>query len=459
MDQLSEKIKKTIDYLDSKSPSFCLAKWLQVTIHLHNGFTHSCHHPTSHAISLRDLEIDPSVLHNTRVKMRARQDMRKGIQTKECDYCWRIENLPQKELSDRVMKSSAEWAMNYRSRVDEPLADEKINPSYVEVTFSNACNFKCAYCSPDISTTWHQEIAQHGPYPTHDKYNQLEFLYSAGRMPKFTDENENPYTKAFWKWWPQLKNDLMHLRITGGEPLLSPSLFKTLDSLIAEPLPHLTLAVNSNLGIPEKILQNFVQKILTIQKDKKIKNLQIFTSLDTWGEDAEFIRTGLDLARFQSNLNYLLEQVPDLTLTFMCTYNVLSIPRFSEFIKYILDLKKRVYESGRGQSLSVDISYVRHPHFLSPEILPQDMAAEIDQSYQLMLENTSEQWPWGFSTFETVKLKRIAEMVRAQAADPQKVSQSRRNFISFIQEYEKRRSLNFLKTFPTMKPFWDLCQR
>ena len=38
-----------LDYAKSElgtvSSTFCLAKWLQSTIHFHLGKTHSCHHP------------------------------------------------------------------------------------------------------------------------------------------------------------------------------------------------------------------------------------------------------------------------------------------------------------------------------------------------------------------------------------------------------------------------------
>ena len=34
--------------LDTVGCGFCLAKWTQVTMHLHNGTTHSCHHPEPH---------------------------------------------------------------------------------------------------------------------------------------------------------------------------------------------------------------------------------------------------------------------------------------------------------------------------------------------------------------------------------------------------------------------------
>ena len=78
--------------LDSVSPSLCLAKWTQVTMHLQNGHTHSCHHPSTHKIPLEELAVNPSALHNTNFKKQKRKEMLQGIKPKECDYCWKIED-------------------------------------------------------------------------------------------------------------------------------------------------------------------------------------------------------------------------------------------------------------------------------------------------------------------------------------------------------------------------------
>ena len=65
--------QKRIDFkekiLDSISPSYCVAKWSQVTIHLGSGHTHSCHHPKTHLIPLEEIKRSPSALHNTSFKI------------------------------------------------------------------------------------------------------------------------------------------------------------------------------------------------------------------------------------------------------------------------------------------------------------------------------------------------------------------------------------------------------
>tara|TARA_R100000005_G_C4961493_1_gene177988 strand:+ start:913 stop:1188 length:276 start_codon:yes stop_codon:yes gene_type:complete len=70
------------------SPSFCLAKWLQSTIHLQTGMTHSCHHPAPHKIPLNEIKRNPSALHNTMFKKMKRKEMQKGIRPKECGAGW-----------------------------------------------------------------------------------------------------------------------------------------------------------------------------------------------------------------------------------------------------------------------------------------------------------------------------------------------------------------------------------
>ena len=56
----------TKDKLNTVGCGFCLAKWTQVTMHLHNGTTHSCHHPKPHKIPLDEILADPTALHNTK---------------------------------------------------------------------------------------------------------------------------------------------------------------------------------------------------------------------------------------------------------------------------------------------------------------------------------------------------------------------------------------------------------
>ena len=163
--------------LNEISPSFCIAKWAQLTLYLHTGYNHSCHHPTPHKIPLEEVLANPKALHNTKHKKSQMRKMLRGERPSECEYCWKIEDLGKDYISDRVYKSAHEMStVKLEEIVQRKSAD--IEPSYLEISFSSACQLKCAYCSPDISTSWMQEIEQFGGYPTSTNFNNLDWFKS-----------------------------------------------------------------------------------------------------------------------------------------------------------------------------------------------------------------------------------------------------------------------------------------
>jgi hypothetical protein len=59
---------------------------------------------------------------------------------------------------------------------------------------------------------------------------------------------------------------------------------------------------------------------------------------------------------------------------------------------------------------------------------------------------------YGFSTVEIQKLKRTYDY--SVSVDDFDVDTNRRDFVKFVDEYDKRRDLNFLETFPQLKEFY-----
>ena len=81
------------------------------------------------------------------------------------------------------------------------------------------------------------------------------------------------------KWWTDLYQDLHTFRITGGEPLLSNDNWKVLDYIIEqeEPNKNLSLAINSNLGVPDNLIDKLIEKLKRIEDEDRVKELVIFT--------------------------------------------------------------------------------------------------------------------------------------------------------------------------------------
>ncbi len=450
--------KKTKELLNNVGCGFCLAKWTQVTMHLHNGMTHSCHHPAPHKIPLSEIKNNPTALHNTKHKKEQRKLMLEGDKPEECNYCWRIEDNTN-NFSDRIFKSDEPWSKPYYDEIKDSNWRENYNPKYVEVSFSNTCNFKCSYCSPMFSSKWMEEIERFGGYPTSTNFNDLTWVRETNQLP-YKHSEENPYVKSFWNWWPDLYNDLHTFRITGGEPLLSKDTWKILEFIETtdKPNKNLNLSINTNLGSPKSLIEKFVTSVKKIINEDRVNEFIIFTSCESYGEQAEYIRNGLDYDLFIENVEHILSELPKVTINVMATFNALSVFGYGKFIDKIFELKVKHHNQNRYwvSAIQLDTSYLRWPEHLSIKILN-------DEHKSLILECAKKAFYYatpefnneyvGFSDVEVQKIKRIYDY---SISEDEKfdVEKNKMDFISFVDEHDLRRGTNFINTFPELENFY-----
>ena len=428
--------------IQSVSSSFCLAKWLQVTIDLAHGTNHSCHHPARHKIPLDEIARDPSALHNTLFKKARRQEMLKGIRPSECEYCWKIEDAKGTHYSDRLVKSLDDWAFPYLEKIKTMLPHESLNPTYVEVMFDKACHFSCSYCMADISSKIESEMSEFGPYPMKNNSHRL-----LTEKTKWKTPDDNPYIQAFWKWFPHLIKDLEVFRITGGEPLLSKNTFKFIEKLSDYPKPDLIFAINSNLGVSKEILRNLCNKVDELILQKKIGTFELYTSVDTFGDQAEFIRAGLNFNTYMENLEFFCRQSSVSRVILMGTFSLLSIPKFHLLLRKIYDLKQAY------PKLILDLSYLKEPEYLRANIANKQLKEKLNEDLQLMQSFHEKKTGQGYSDHEINKFKRICHWVY-ENVDNDYLIRHKGDFSIFVDEYSKRKGFDFHQVFPELQSFY-----
>jgi organic radical activating enzyme len=436
--------------IDKLSPSFCGAKWYNATIWLGNGTTTSCHHPPAHKIPLDELKFSYKALHNTTYKKAVRKQMMEGVRPKECEYCWKIEDLGKDKVSDRVYKSVI--------YTDEELKDAKETMGYtedvdlktLEIAFDANCNFGCSYCNASFSTTWQKDIKMNGAYQNLVSDGAGAFQHDgAHAMPYGRKNKDNPYIEAFWKWWEaELQFSLRELRVTGGEPSMSPDFWKLMDWWKKNPDCEVPFAVNSNLGQKKALLDAL------IDVSHSFKDFTIYTSNEAVGLQAEYIRFGLEWDVWLKNMYRVNEEANIKSVNVMMTINALCLFSITEFLDEMLKLKAKF----GGQAAVLSFNILRFPSFQSIVTLPPDIRKERAEHIEAWLDKNWDEGKNGFMDYERDGLLRLIDYIKKVETGHEFTSslESReRDWKSFYTQYDIRRKKDFREAFPSLVEWYD----
>jgi len=452
----NQRIIKINEITDKLSPTFCLAKWHHTTIYLQTGQTHSCYHPPPHKIPLEELATNPSALHNTNEKKQQRRLMLAGKKPAGCQYCWSIEAMGTDYVSDRKERNSSIYTPKRFVDIKNSKWNDNHNPEYIEISFGNECNFKCGYCHPKYSSAYYKEIKDFGPYDMVKNHrNDIDWF-------EIYEEETNPYVQAWFDWWPEVSKTLNILRITGGEPLLQQSTWRLFEEIDKNPVPHIELNINSNLGAKPVLIDRFTNKVKKLLDEKKIRSFSLFTSMDTWGKPAEYIRTGLDLTVWERNLTTYLSTT-DLPITFMITFNILTVTNFKSLLEKILEWREKFVSQEYNDTdisgfprIRFDTPHLKEPLQYDMNILPKDeFMPYMYDSLKFIEDNIG---PNKFTQAEYDKFKRVVDYMKTTTYDQRRVAEGRKDFYNWFTEYDRRRGTNFKKTFPDLVEFYKQCK-
>jgi len=298
------------------------------------------------------------------------------------------------------------------------------------------------------------EMKELGAYPTSTPHNAPEH-FVGNRMP-IPHSQENPYVDAFWKWWPDLYKDLIHFRMTGGEPLMDKNTYKVFDYVLENPKADLHLNVTSNFSVEQKLWNKYLDYVKLLCTGK-IEHFMQYVSVDTWGKQAEYIREGLDFDLLWNRVHQFLEEVPNYSsVTFIITMNNLSISNLDKLMEGILELRKTY--SKDFQRVWFDTPVLRTPNWQSMQLLPEPYVMKLNRLKSWMNDNleTEDDLYHGFKDYEVKRLERdiawMQEPLNNEYLDAQKA-----DFYRFFNEHDKRHGTNFLKTFPEMSTWWKEC--
>jgi organic radical activating enzyme len=409
--------------------------------------TTSCHHPLPHKVSIEDVTANPKALHNTAKKKEERGQMQRGERPAGCQYCWKIEDIGRDNISDRVYKTVIYEDKDIDDAFNTP-TEQDVNLQTLEIAFDRTCQFACSYCNPAFSSTWVNDIRKNGPYTglISDGRNHFTHAHDSSQLYKFGETN--PYVEAFFKWWESdLHKTLKELRITGGEPLMSGYTWQLIEWFKNNQGKSKTrLAINSNLGLTNDKIDEFAEII------HSLPHVEVYTSCESVGLQAEYIRDGLDYKQWLENVRFLIESNSVKSLHVMCTINALCLDSLPGFLDQLVKLKE---ENGKDFP-NFTLNILRFPSFQSPLVLPTEIKDQYRQNLLTWLDkNRDNKFLHQHEIQHVQRLIDYLDVVKTPHSDAFDQASLNNDFKKFYIQYDQRRGKDFVMTFPTLADWYS----
>jgi hypothetical protein len=230
-----------------------------------------------------------------------REQFQNNIPDKRCAHCYNIEKSGKESLRQISNKNYAKDLKRVKENNPQPI--------YLDIRFSNICNFKCTTCWHGNSSAWFEEGSKRNA--SNERIIKA-FTNNFDELYEYIDEVEEIY-------------------FAGGEPLIMEEHYQLLAELEKRKLFDIKIRYNTNFSN-----LNFKgQNILTIWK--KFNNVHISASIDAAFSLGETIREGFDWEQFIKNRKQMLAIAPEIYFEVTPTISSLNINNIAELHRYLVD--------------------------------------------------------------------------------------------------------------------------
>lgn len=266
-----------------------------------------------------------------------------------------------------------------------------MRPVSWDYRFSNLCNFKCRMCGDMLSSAWESEQKTHDMVNWADPKNNWQLPEVRRQISQFQDTQiEAEFAAAVEQ------HRVEEIYWVGGEPLMYEQHWRYMQRIIElGDGPRVYARYNTNLSRVDYRGVNLYQDILS-----NIRDWQVCASLDGTGAVGEYIRTGLDYAKWLDNFRqgvavqrHARQMRVDFTLTLPGLFEVENIQRLAQDLG--VDVLAKVVFSFSPDIILSPLALPRHIlNRVIDNLIPTTSGAMLDVLTQLKHRPTfEEQWP------------------------------------------------------------------
>ena len=371
---------------------YCSQKFDWIEIRLYDGFVASCCQAQSHRITVDDIKNHPVGFFNYSKIQQERQQMLDNQPVSGCETgCWSLER------------------QNIQSRRQRLGADQKTYstvegiPKTLNLVVNNTCLQSCVYCCKNFSSSWLADVVKNGDYniPGYEnRYNASSHDKVLSRISQ-PELHNSKFSQTVLDQIIKNSDQVEHLVISGGEPLLDNNLTSLLQNLSHVP----KITVYSGLTVNTDRLQRILDSI------KSISQLEFVISAENIDALHEFNRYGSKQDLFDANVDIIKS---NFSMQFSATVSNATLFGLPDFLN-------------KHSTDSIKFNLLVDPGYLAPNILD-------DNSKQIIVEK--------LQAANRTDLENIINyiMLPVDAAQKPLLKQ-------FLDQYSTRRNMD-LKIFP-----------
>ena len=200
------------------------------------------------------------------------------------------------------------------------------------------------------------------------------------------------------------------------------------------------------MGFDSEKLTEFTNAI------RDLPHVELYTSMEAVGAQAEYIRDGLDYEQWLRNVHTLMKSNSVKALHVMCTINGLCLDSLPRFLNTLLDLK-RLY--GRDK-INFTLNILRFPSFQSALVFPDAIRDRYRAELaEWLYKNRANPWLQEHELNHTQRLVDYLDVVKTPHSDAFETPKLLNDFKQFYTQYDQRRNKDFGATFPALTPWYN----
>lgn len=293
-----------------QSKVFCILPWIHLNVMPDSTVLPCCVSPYNDIYGDGSQSSLKEIWNSEKFKT-LRQNMLNGKFSPGCARCIHLESAGFKSMRQEM---NTYFKKDF-DLVEQTAADgslENVSLKYIDIRFSNLCNFKCRGCGPALSSSWLRDADA----LANQKASEVKVKSIATTSPDF------------WRELFSLIPQAELIYFGGGEPLITREHYDVLSTLNTLGKHDIELRYTTNLS-----QLNYGDYDLSAIW-KNFKKVTLGISIDDLGKRAEYYRHGTKWSAIEKNIQTLREHYPQIIRSVNCTVSLMNVYHLPEIYEY-----------------------------------------------------------------------------------------------------------------------------